>query len=54
MIGKNQGLIFGHCAGTPGWGKSFFLQDEYAYELLMVSYRGDVQRHKLDTDKSDL
>jgi hypothetical protein len=54
LIGENQGIIFGHCAGKSGWGKAFFLQDEYAYELLMVSYRGDVPRYKLNAGKSDL
>ena len=54
MTGNNQGISFGQCSGLPGWGKAMFLQDEYAFELLMNSYRGDVQNFNHNASKSDL
>jgi hypothetical protein len=54
LIRDNEGISFGRCAGTPGWGKSIFLEEDYAYQLLMNSYRGDVQRIKRNNGKTDL
>jgi hypothetical protein len=55
IIGENHiphksPIIFGQCAGRPGWGKAIFLPEEYAYELLMISYRGGDPRYTLDTE----
>ena len=51
---SSQGISFGQCDGKPGWRKAYFLEEEYAYQLLSVSYRGDDQVYKLNTENSDL
>jgi hypothetical protein len=32
-------VSYGQCSGRPGWGKTFLLQEEIAFELLMQRYR---------------